>query len=369
MSKRAIKIFQRLILNYINYKFGQPRPIVCFYHITHRCNLSCRLCLNIQREKLYLSRSSPVNILYSPLTENKSTPFIKCLPKENEMNTEQAKYAIDQIEKLGVSIIFFTGGEPLLRKDLEELAQYARKKNMITNLFTNGTLITEDRVKSLKDCFDNISVSIYGLEKVDDEIKQREGSFKDIVRCLKLLKKYPGAGVGINFVINKYNHHQIEDFLNFAKENCNFIHFVPVESSSNEFFLDRDSALIIEKKLLKLKEKNKNFITNSIESISLFHEHLMGGRPLLKCTAYNISLFLGAAGEFGACCYPFAIGNILNQEPKKLLRMGLNKKGELQKKCRAVICILQPPKYFFQILINFLKSEFLKYIKIKNLFK
>jgi len=346
MNIRIIKGFKKLFSNYLNYKLRRTRPTLCYYHITHRCNLSCRFCLNTQREKLYFSHS-PSNIFY------KNTPFIKYLPPDNEMTTEQAKYAIDQLEKLGISIITFTGGEPLLRKDLEELAQYARKKGMKTHLFTNSTLITEERVRFLKGCFDNITVSIYGLGKLDDEIKQKEGSFQNIIRFLQLSKKYRGAIVGIRLVISKYNCHQIEDFLDFAKEYCDFAQFVPVELSSDEFFLNKESALIVEKKLLKLKEKNKDFIVNSIESFKLFREYLMGKIPPRKCIAYNFFLTLGPAGEFGACCYPFAIGNILTQDPKKLLKIGLSKKKELQEKCRNMICLVNPslgdhfPNVFF----------------------
>lgn len=353
MNIRAIKVFKKLFLNYLNYKLGRPWPLLCYYHITHRCNLSCRLCLNVQREKLYLSHS-PANIFY------KNTPFIKYLSLENEMITEQAKYAIDQLEKLGISIITFTGGEPLLRKDLEELAHYARKKGMRTHLFTNGTLMTDEKVKSLKGCFDSISVSIYGLGKLDDEIKQKEGNFQNVIKFLQLSKKYHGAIVGIRLVISRYNCHQIEDFLDFAKKYCDFAQFVPIELGPNEEFLNKETALIVEKKLLKLKEENKDFITNSMESLKLYREYLMGKIPLRKCIAYNLVLTLGPAGEFGACCYPFAIGNILTQDPKKLLKIGLSKKKEIQKKCRAMYCLTHPSLDDYFLIFSFFKKNFKK---------
>lgn len=234
---------------------------------------------------------------------------------------------------------------------------------MNTHLFTNGILMTEERAKFLKSCFDNISVSIYGLGKLDDEIKQKEGSFQNIIRFLQLSKKYHGAIVGIRLVLSKYNCHQIEDFLDFAKEYCDFAQFVPIELGPDEGFLDKESALIVEKKLLKLKEENKDFIKNNIESFRLFREYLIGKIPPRKCIAYNFVLTLGPAGEFGACCYPFAIGNILTQDPKKLLKIGLSKKKEIQEKCQAMYCLIHPSMDdYFPTFLFFLKI----FLKIFN---
>lgn len=309
-----LKTITQNYIGYIGYKVRKPKLFSCLFNITFRCNLNCSFCPFFGKGKW---------LHY----------FIK---QVREMTTEEAKYAIDQVKKLGVNALEFSGGEALLRNDLEELARYAKKKNLITSLTTNGTLITEDRARSLRGCFDNINVSIHGLEKIDDETKGQKGAFKKSVNGLRLLKKYSEAKVGIAFTINKYNYHQIEDMLNFAKKNCDYILYNPINYFS-EFYLDKDSAKWTGMVLLKLKEKEGKFIIYSKNFISLFPEHLEGKNIPVKCSAFDSTLSLSPAGDLGGCCYPFTVGNILKQNAKDLLKLGLSKKHKLQKKCGGKI--------------------------------
>jgi len=321
---RRIIILGKIINNYIKWKLGFPSPFYTLYYCTFRCNLSCLFC--------------PI-ISYPP--ENKGCLFSQkySLGKENEMTTSQAKYFIDQLGKIGIYFILFGGGEPLLREDLEELAGYAKNRNILTALSTNGTLITDERAKSLMSCFDSIMVSVHGSEDIDDKIKQREGSFKKTIEGLKLLKKYPGAKVGINFVINKCNYHQIEDIFIFAKENCDFINYISVNCDFGPAFsLGEEISKGIVRKILKLKEKNQNFIINTKEQLSLFADHLSGKRIPIKCNAFDLFTQVGPAGEFGGCERAFVVGNILNINIKELIKLGKGRKGELQDNCKEIVC-------------------------------
>lgn len=349
---RNAKILKKIARSYIGYKIGKPKPFSCTYFPTLRCNLSCVFCPVVS--------SPPKNSKDNIFTQNYSRG------KRAEMTTKQAKYAIDQIEKLGISCLGFTGGEPLLREDLEELARYAKEKNMLTTLTTNGTLITKERAKSLKNCFDSIVVSLHGLKDIDEKIKQLEGSFKKSVDGLKFLKKYSkeSSTVGIHFVVNKYNYHQIEDVLNFAKKNCNSISYLPIHSEFNsEFFLDEKTAKKVAMKLLALKEKNKKFIINTKKFLKLFDRALAGKFPKkqIKCEAFNLFLSLGPAGEIGGCCHPFTVGNILEENIESLFKSGKSKKQELKKTCASIMCYEQEP--LFRTMIGASK------IFLKNLFK
>lgn len=309
---RKVKILKKIIQGYVGYKLGFPRPLICNFLVTPRCNLSCSFCPYFGKYGKFRYESN----------------FIK---HQYEMTTTEAKYAISQIEKLGITYLNFNGGEPLLRNDLGELAEFAFKKNIILSLTTNGTLVTRELAKSFRGYFDTISISIHGLENIDDKIKGESGAFKKSNEGLKLFKKYSGAKVGINFVINKYNYYQIEDILKFAKENCDFISYRPINFFS-EFFLDKDVAQNVGNKLLELKEKNKNFIIFNKHFFQLYPNHLAGEKVSTKCLAFNFYLTLGLRGEFSGCCYPFfAVGNILNSDAKDLLKLGLSKKKELEK--------------------------------------
>lgn len=69
---------------------------------------------------------------------------------EDELTTEQARDLIDGMVRAGFRIMIFSGGEPLMRPDIYELARYATDKGLRAVLGTNGTLITEEVARELK---------------------------------------------------------------------------------------------------------------------------------------------------------------------------------------------------------------------------
>jgi len=102
---------------------GTYRPVV-FWNITDRCNLNCIHCYN---------RSG-----------------IGC-QTEGELTTAEALDLIDDLAGMGIPLILFTGGEPLMREDIWELAQHAGKKGIKMALSTNGTLITTEVAYRIRD--------------------------------------------------------------------------------------------------------------------------------------------------------------------------------------------------------------------------
>ncbi len=324
---RKVKILRKIIQGYIGYKLGLPRPLICSFNVTSRCNLVCSFCPFFGKYGKFRYETNIIQHRYG-------------------MTTDEAKYAIDQIEKLGITYLNFNGGEPLLRSDLGELAKFAFEKNIIITLTTNGTLATKELAQSFRGYFDAICVSIHGLKDLDDKFKGKKGAFKKSVEGLKFFKKYSGARVGITFVINKYNYHQIEDILDFAKENCDFISYRPVNFFS-EFFLEKKVAQNVGNKLLELKEKNKNFIIFDKHFFQSFSRHLEEEKVLMKCQAFDLSLALGPGGELLGCCYPFVVGNILDSDAKNLLKLGKSKKKELEKRCKEERHFLGCGEYSF----------------------
>src|SRR5208337_643953 len=103
---------------------GMYRPVV-FWNITDRCNLSCTHCYN---------RSGPGRETVGELT------------------TEEAIRVIDDLAGMGVPLILFSGGEPLMRGDIWDLARHARNRGLKMALSTNGTLITPEVAGKIKEC-------------------------------------------------------------------------------------------------------------------------------------------------------------------------------------------------------------------------
>jgi len=122
-----------------------------------------------------------------------------------EMSTEQGKALIKNLAEFGVPVLLFSGGEPLMRKDLLDLASYAVSLGIRTVLSTNGTMIDNHKAQALKDNgFSYVGVSLDGLKNNHDHFRQSDGAFekalKGIRNCLEV-----GLKVGLRFTITKGN--------------------------------------------------------------------------------------------------------------------------------------------------------------------
>jgi radical SAM protein with 4Fe4S-binding SPASM domain len=141
---------------------AMPQLRSIYLKITNRCNLECSYCY---------AASGPAKV-------------------RGELTTEEWRDAIDQIAGLAAegSKIHFTGGEPMIRSDLEELAGYAKARGFPTTLITNGGLLTPDNAPRLARLFESIQVSLDGDEDVHDKNRGR-GSWKKARRAIRLLQE------------------------------------------------------------------------------------------------------------------------------------------------------------------------------------
>jgi len=133
-------------------------PFLVVWDFTHKCNLSCKHCY---------SNSGAVN--------------------EEELTTQQALAAVDQIADAGVTALAFSGGEPLTRKDFFQVARYASDRGLYVSVASNGTLLSKENVQKLKEAKVNyIDVSIDGASaKTHDDFRGVPGTFDKAVAGLK----------------------------------------------------------------------------------------------------------------------------------------------------------------------------------------
>lgn len=159
------------------------------WEVTPRCNLSCVHC-----------RSSSSMHLNDPLT------------------TAEAKRCLDRIAEFCRPVLVLSGGEPLLRKDIFEIADYGTHKGFRVCMATNGTLIDDECCENMKKTgIKIVSLSLDGsTAEIHDDFRRHRGAFTGAVRGISLLKKH-----GIEFLINssftKRNQHDIENTYKFAK--------------------------------------------------------------------------------------------------------------------------------------------------------
>jgi len=128
----------------------------------------------------------------------------------NELTTQQAKTFVEDLANFKVPVLLFSGGEPLLRPDLFEIATYASKLGIRTVLSTNGTLITPNTAQKLKTSnFSYIGVSLDGAEETNNKFRGNPTAFKQAItgiqNCLKA-----GLKPGLRFTITKYNVQDID---------------------------------------------------------------------------------------------------------------------------------------------------------------
>ena len=161
-----------------------------------------------------------------------------------EIKTFEVKSVLDDLSNIGVPVILFSGGEPLLRKDLFEIAEYSKKKGLKFALSTNGTLISDKIAEKLKDVgFSYIGVSLDGLKESHDRFRGVEGAFD---KALEGLRNSKGVGLltGIRFTLTRYNVDQVFDVLDLCEsegvERFCLYHLVP--SGRADFEIDVSSS-------------------------------------------------------------------------------------------------------------------------------
>jgi MoaA/NifB/PqqE/SkfB family radical SAM enzyme len=125
---------------------------------------------------------------------------------------------IDQIAAFANPILVLSGGEPLYRADIFDLASYATKKGIRVALATNGTLVTRDVAKRIVDAgVKRVSISLDGADSAThDTFRGIPGAFDAAVYGMKNLQAL-GMSVQINMTIAKHNGKQLPAVLELAK--------------------------------------------------------------------------------------------------------------------------------------------------------
>jgi heme b synthase len=168
----------------------EPRWVA--WEITRRCNLNCVHCRS----------SSEMEVKGHP-----------------DFSTEEAYRILDDIASYAKPVIVLSGGEPLLRKDVFDIAQYGTGKGLRMCIATNGTLVTEEICEHMKAAeIKMVSLSLDGsTDAVHDDFRSQKGAFAGTINAARLFKKH-----GIQFLINssftKRNQEEIPKVYKLAKE-------------------------------------------------------------------------------------------------------------------------------------------------------
>ncbi len=138
-------------------------------------------------------------------------------PYENELTTEECFRILKEIREVGTPIIILTGGEPLLRPDIFEIAAEASRLGFRPVMATNGTLLTAEIIAKMKEVgIARVSISLDGAEAAShDSFRQQEGAFEGALRGIELLRQH-GLPFQINTTVTEINVEEVPKILELA---------------------------------------------------------------------------------------------------------------------------------------------------------
>jgi Fe-coproporphyrin III synthase len=164
-------------------QFSADKKPVVVWNITRRCNLKC------------------VHCYAQALDQEETSP--------DELTTTEGKALLDDLAQFGAPVVLFSGGEPLVRADLPELAEYAVSKGMRAVISTNGTLIKPNVAQQLKKIgLSYVGISLDGLEEINDRFRGVRGAFQKALEGIHACQE-AGIKVGLRFTMNRRNVQEI----------------------------------------------------------------------------------------------------------------------------------------------------------------
>jgi len=159
-----------------------------YLHVTKACNMHCTYC--------YFDAGTPM---------------------ENELTLDELKSLFKEIASIKPQTLVFTGGEPLLRKDLFDMAKAFRKtdpnKTIRLRLISNGTLINQENAQRIAYAFDEVRISVDGSRPINDKIRGT-GAFQSAMNAIHNLKE-AGLYPGVSITITRLNINHLQSFLSF----------------------------------------------------------------------------------------------------------------------------------------------------------
>ncbi len=180
-----------------------------YLHLTDACNLHCVYCYNVchRTENIAQQRSDA--------------------KKGRQLSDDEIRKVLDAAAEEGVETVVFTGGEPLLRKHIFELAAYAKEKGISPSLLTNGTLIDREKAVCIADSFDGVIVSIDSWVEAEYARLRPGAPLQQVWDGVRYLNEAGVESLAIRPVITSLNLASLPGFPKIAKEQLGCTRFYP----------------------------------------------------------------------------------------------------------------------------------------------
>ena len=166
-----------------------PGPVV-IWNLIRRCNLTCKHCYALSADTDYAG----------------------------ELSTEEVFTVMDDLRAFRVPVLILSGGEPLLRPDIYEVARHAKEMGFYVALSTNGTLVDKSNIDKIADIgFDYVGISLDGIKGTHDMFRRKEGAFDASLEGVRLCRDN-GIKVGVRFTLTQGNAHDLPALLKLVDD-------------------------------------------------------------------------------------------------------------------------------------------------------
>jgi len=219
----------------------RKRVLNCLWELTYRCNARCGIC------NYWKHPTDPAS----------------------ELTLPEIREGLRRIRAYGCRFVNFTGGEPTLRRDLEQIVASASRLGIWTSMVSNGSLLTRERIRSLKDAgLDNLVLSLDSLDAgVHDGHRGIPGLHAKVLERLQWISEDFLTGHhtgGMMCVLASHNVHQIEGIVRLADELGVYLVFQPYHQNKTgdprlKSFVSEEAV----RRLLVLKRKSSALLSSS----------------------------------------------------------------------------------------------------------
>jgi len=170
-------------------KRNPPGPVV-IWNLIRRCNLTCKHCYSISADKDF----------------------------PGELATEEVYGVMDDLKRFGVPVLILSGGEPLLRPDIFDIAKRAKAMGFYVGLSSNGTLINESNIEQIAEVdFNYVGISLDGIRETHDKFRRMEGAFEKSLAGIRLCRDL-GLKVGVRYTMTQDNAHDLPGLLKLVED-------------------------------------------------------------------------------------------------------------------------------------------------------
>jgi len=244
------------------------KPVMAYYYVTYKCTARCTFC-NIP--------DGPMDVI--PVSKYSSTA----------QSIEQFKI----LKSIGIRIIDFTGGEPLLKKNLPALLKAAKDLGLLTQITTNCTLYPR-RAKELQGLIDILNFSLVGPTATVHNPIRRDNSFNDVIKSMGIAREL-GEPYQLIFVLTNDNIDQLEPMIQLTREHQAILKIQP------EFDLFGNGNVDLRNVRAAEKMARENNVYVNLGETRIFSTGNLKEKP--RCRAANAVVVVSPDGYVLYPCY------------------------------------------------------------------